>query len=191
MKPLKSMSILCLLIALVSCHNYDPPIGAGISFYTIDSSCQGRVYAFSANSKNALDHFWDFGDGDTSIFQNPAKVYSKAGTYVVKLTISDMDSELTIDRIIHVDRDSELKGPKSDFERKIQVEPSRRDVTFVNKTVGGTSFLWEFGDGTSLATDSADEVKHTYPNSGAYTVRLSGTNTEGTTCSTRNVEIAP
>ena len=31
---------------------------------------------------------WDFGDGTTSNVQNPTKIYSKAGTYNVKLTVS-------------------------------------------------------------------------------------------------------
>jgi PKD repeat protein len=191
MKPTRSIPVFCLVIALASCHDFDPPLGGGLDFYTIDSSCAGRVYVFSANSKNALDHFWDFGDGDTSIFQNPVKVYDKAGTYLVKLTISDMDSELTMERTVHVDRDYDLKGPKSDFERMRQAGDSRREIIFTNKTVGGTSFMWEFGDGTSLLTDSTDEVRHTYASSGGFTVRLSSTNTEGTTCSTKNVEVAP
>ncbi|MDH4460333.1 MAG: BACON domain-containing carbohydrate-binding protein [Flectobacillus sp.] len=35
---------------------------------------------------------WDFGDGTTSTLQNPSKTYTKAGDYVVKLTISKTGS---------------------------------------------------------------------------------------------------
>jgi alpha-tubulin suppressor-like RCC1 family protein len=35
---------------------------------------------------------WDFGDGTTSTLQNPIKTYTKAGDYVVKLTISKTGS---------------------------------------------------------------------------------------------------
>jgi len=35
-----------------------------------------------------LDYFWDFGDGTTSTLQNPKRVFSTPGTFIVKLVVS-------------------------------------------------------------------------------------------------------
>ncbi len=50
-------------------------------------------------------------------------------------------------------------------------------VTFINKSQFGTSYLWEFGDG---ATDTSFSPKHTYLISGKYKVKL--TAKAGTYC---------
>jgi len=41
------------------------------------------------SSHNPTSWFWDFGDGDTSVFQNPSHTYTVDGAYNVKLTVSD------------------------------------------------------------------------------------------------------
>lgn len=38
---------------------------------------------FSSNSENETDHFWDFGDGTTSMLENPQHTYSQSGTFDV------------------------------------------------------------------------------------------------------------
>ncbi|AKB28648.1 cell surface protein [Methanosarcina siciliae T4/M] len=44
---------------------------------------------FTDLSENATKWNWDFGDGSTSIKQNPVHAYSEVGTYTVKLTVSN------------------------------------------------------------------------------------------------------
>ena len=44
---------------------------------------------FTDNSLNATGWKWDFGDGATSIEQNPAHTYSTAGNYAINLTVSN------------------------------------------------------------------------------------------------------
>jgi len=45
---------------------------------------------------------WDFGDGTTSTLQNPIHIYSKLGTYTVKLTASIGPKSETIERINYI-----------------------------------------------------------------------------------------
>lgn len=42
--------------------------------------------------------FWDFGDGETSTAQNPTHTYVKAGSYTVKLTVSNSAGSNTISK---------------------------------------------------------------------------------------------
>ena len=38
---------------------------------------------------DALTYTWDFGDGGTSLLQNPSHTYTNAGTYTATVTVSD------------------------------------------------------------------------------------------------------
>ncbi len=49
-------------------------------------------------------------------------------------------------------------------------------VQFTNNSAASTSFLWNFGDGT---TSTATNPSHTYTTSGTYTVKLYATNCKG------------
>lgn len=45
-----------------------------------------RTVDFTNLSQNAISYLWDFGDGNTSIAQNPSHTYAEDGTYFVSLT---------------------------------------------------------------------------------------------------------
>lgn len=53
--------------------------------YTINNS----QLTCSNASQNSTNWLWSFGDGDTSILQNPVHTYSVNGSYIVCLTASD------------------------------------------------------------------------------------------------------
>ena len=44
---------------------------------------------FTSLSQDATEWYWDFGDGTNSTEKNPMHTYSSAGTYIVKLTVSN------------------------------------------------------------------------------------------------------
>lgn len=46
-------------------------------------------YSFFSEVENAAAWFWDFGDGGSSNLENPVHRYEEAGTYPVKLTVTD------------------------------------------------------------------------------------------------------
>ncbi|NOT62336.1 MAG: PKD domain-containing protein, partial [Acidobacteria bacterium] len=48
----------------------------------------------------ALTYLWDFGDGTTSTQANPSKVYTNAGTYNVRLTVTDTPGAQGTDTLV-------------------------------------------------------------------------------------------
>ena len=46
------------------------------------------------------------------------------------------------------------------------------DVTFENKSIGGVTFKWDFGDGTDSTLNQPLDIVHSYPESGKYNITL-------------------
>ncbi|MCK5846111.1 MAG: choice-of-anchor L domain-containing protein [Bacteroidales bacterium] len=112
---------------------------------------------------------WYFGDGDTSIIQNPTHIYS-AGIYDIKLEVSSASgckSELEVSNFIKV-----YEKPIPNF----YLDPSvvtidESTISFINTTNNGSAFnyLWDFGDGSSDVTFNAS---HAYNDAGEFEVWL-------------------
>lgn len=128
---------------------------------------------------NPTEWKWDFGDGSTSVEQNPSHVYSTSGNlmttkYTVTLTSTNMngaDSEKKVDYI------TVTQTPIAEF----TVDDRRGKVPFVvqfkDLSAGNpTTWLWDFGD---AQTSAEQNPTHTYPFEGAYDVRLTVTNQYG------------
>lgn len=62
-------------------------------------------------------------------------------------------------------------------------------VSFTNASSGATSYLWDFGDNVGTSTD--ENPTYTYAEEGIYTVKLTATNSDGSTEYTKNVTFAP
>lgn len=114
------------------------------------------------------DWLWDFGDGETSVEQDPSHAYNDPGIYTVSLTVTTSggsDSEVKEDFITVV------SPPEAGF----TVEASSDGVTFHfwDVSTSGTStivgWLWDFGDGT---TSTEQNPVHVYAVPGDYTVSL-------------------
>lgn len=68
--------------------------------YTPTSGIEGTAVAFTdTSSGNVTAWQWDFGDGTTSIEQNPSHIYAKPGTYDVTLRISGVDGSDEFKRV--------------------------------------------------------------------------------------------
>lgn len=115
---------------------------------------------------------WDFGDGTTSTLINPAKVYTTAGIYQVRL-ISDFGGCFdTAYKTITV-----LNKPIADFSAANTSScKAPLTVNFTNASTGAATYKWDFGDGNS---SSASNPVHTYTTSGTFSVTLIVTNANG------------
>lgn len=90
-----------------------PDVSFGISETAIRSM---QPIQFQGESAQAVSWSWDFGDGNTSTEQNPTHTYTQAGTYLVRLTVSNAEgctnttvSEVTVDQVTSTSQQEKLK----------------------------------------------------------------------------------
>ncbi len=145
-----------------------PPIADFTSDVT--ETCVGADVQFTDLSQHADTWTWDFGDGTTSILQNPTHSYATAGVYAVTLTVTNAcgeDSETKAEYI------TVGRGPIADFtsDETVLCEPG--PVHFTDLSQDADSWLWEFGDGN---TSTEQNPAHAYAGVGAYTVTLTVAN---------------
>ncbi|WP_082089518.1 PKD domain-containing protein [Methanosarcina horonobensis] len=130
---------------------------------------------------------WDFGDGNDSTDRNPIHTYTSAGTYTVKLTVSNENGTASKDGTITVLQTSEPVVPAADFSSNVTSGNAPLDVSFTDISTGSpAAWNWDFGDGTS----SADQNPvHTYSSEGTYTVMLTVSNANGTSSKTLEINV--
>jgi PKD repeat protein len=127
---------------------------------------------------------WDFGDGATSTEQNPQHVYMDEGTYTVKLTVKNNFGE---DTKVRTDLITVGGGAAVEFTADATTVGVGRIVSFTDlSTMSPTSWVWEFGDGTTGAGSNPD---HAYHAVGVYDVTLTASNLYQTNSRTKNMYI--
>ena len=144
-----------------------------VSFEHDENVCGGQTIEFTNLAINTSGHFWDFGDGDTSLLTNPIHTYDTAGVYLVTLTgISIFNqcpatytSEITV-----------LDLPTSDFEPSTTFGCAPLEVSFSNNSNNALFYEWDFGDGNTTIDDNPT---HTFLEAGTYEVTLRATDING------------
>ncbi len=136
----------------------------------VTAGCAPQVVQFNDLSPtNAASWNWSFEDGSpaNSTAQNPSVSFTAAGSYQVSLESFDEQGNLLSSQtdIINIESTPEAEftytsnGPFLQFSN--------------NSSNNSTSFLWEFGDGSSSTSPSPD---HLYLEAGVYTVTLTASN---------------
>lgn len=131
---------------------------------------------FTDTSKgNPTAWTWDFGDGSTTAEQNPTHTYDANGVYTVGLTVHNSNGDDTETKINYI---SVRKGPVADFKVNERIGKAPFIVKFQDLSTGTpTRWQWEFGDGMG---STEQNPTHVYKQEGAYDVRLTVWNSEGT-----------
>lgn len=124
------------------------------------------VQFFNMSSADApLNYFWTFGDGTTSILQNPNHYYPIAGTYSIGLTI--VASEGCTDTITLMQPNLVTLHPSPIA--KFSVTPDYTDIChaaieFTDQSVGASSFFYWLDD--ESASKTLPSFNYTYLTSG-------------------------
>lgn len=127
---------------------------------------------------------WDFGDGATSGEQNPRHLYTKEGTYTVKLTVKNNFGE---DTKVRTDLITVGGGAAVDFTADKTTVGVGRIVTFHDLSSSNpVLWTWDFGDG---ATGTGANPDHVYHAVGVYDVTLTASNLYITNSRTKNMYI--
>ncbi|MEX2590926.1 MAG: PKD domain-containing protein [Chitinophagales bacterium] len=118
------------------------------------------LFDFSASDSSGQNYFWDFGDGNSSLLENPQHQYSDTGSFVVEYLISNAYcSRSKSDTVV-----SDL-CPEADF----TVEAIDSHAYISNHSQFGTDALWDFGNGL---TYSGFEPHALYDENGNYPIQL-------------------
>lgn len=143
-----------------------------------NQGCRPVTISFTDYSYTTFDDInewlWNFGDGTTSTEQNPVHTYSVAGTYFVWLTVTTTggctNSSESNPMSVYI-----FHNPVASFSvNSTTVYLPNQPVVCTNTSSGGTSYLWDFGDGGSSVQKNP---QHMYTDLGDYTIILTVSNT--------------
>ncbi|MEO6903425.1 MAG: PKD domain-containing protein [Bacteroidia bacterium] len=145
--------------------------------FTANSTCQDLPTVFKDLSKDSAaikSWFYDFGDGNNSVSQNPTYIYATSGTYTVTLTVTNVhgcDSSFKLPITVN-------STPLASY--TVDTVCVGAATTFTSTSNGNpTAWKWDFGDGTVGTLGPI--TKHVYAKSGLFSSYLKVSN--GAQCS--------
>ncbi len=139
------------------------------------AGCAPLSVQFTSTSTGAVSYYWDLGNGNTSTLPNPANLYSTPGTYTITLTVTDASGQTDV--AVYTNYIQVIGMPVSDFSCGIRTSCLDDNLfSFNNASTGATTYLWDFGDGT---TSPVVNPVHRYNQSGTFTITLIATNSFG------------
>ncbi|MFK4085067.1 S8 family serine peptidase [Kribbella sp. NPDC020789] len=146
------------------------------------ANCAGSLtctFDASASTGTIASYAWDFGDGQTGTGAKPSHTYGKAGTYTVKLTVTD-DAGKTGSTTKQVQAGAPPAGqpPKASFTVQCQWAVCSFNASGSTDPDNDiASYAWNFGDGK---TGTGVTASNTYPNAQkTYTAELKVTDRAG------------
>lgn len=154
--------------------NIITPITIG---FTNSATCKGNPMQLtdtSVISSGIIEYWaWTFGDGDTSISQNPIHIYETTGIFDVGLTVtSSLGCQYILSKSITVEQ-----GPIAAFEYN-PIEPNINEtVTFLDGSTDASIYEWLFGEFNAI--DSIQNPNYSYSLPGTYSVTEIVTNALG------------
>lgn len=150
---------------------------AGFTASVVKKCGTAEVQFTDLSTGNPDSWSWDFGNGLSSVSQNPFVIYTAPGIYSVSLIAGNSAGRDTILKTGYIIVDS-LPEAKFIITPPMGCLPFR--TSFINQSnpAGGTiaKWFWDFGDG---ATADSANPEHTYTVGGTYTVQLIVENTQG------------
>ena len=158
--------------------------GLPMADFSMDSNtdCVPFEVQYTNLSQNAMNYNWSFEGGipANSQDQNPLITYLERGVYGVTLEASNGTATNTlVQENVVIANDV----PVASFD----AEQNNATINFTNKSEFGSSYLWDFGDGTQT---SEKDPTHTYAINGEYTITLIAVNDCGTDTSMVQISVS-
>jgi gliding motility-associated-like protein len=184
----------------VSISNTSPCVGTAVTFAPVGATggttfvidpMTGLATTTVANAASITSYAWDFGDGNSSNASTATNTYAVAGTYTVKLTITNSNgcsqtftfssNPVTVQPL-----------PVANFSASAACYGFATTFTDASTIASGsiTGWAWNFGDPSSAGNNvsTAQNPTHIYTASGTFTVTLTVT-TSATCSNTTTMEV--
>jgi gliding motility-associated-like protein len=129
-------------------------------------SCKGYQVLFTdlstINQGNISSWQWDFGNGNSSIVQNPQNMYPSAGTYNVNLKVkSNTGCAATVAKPV------EISLPVAGFTYNSSSLQTGEPILFSDESTGAQNWRWDFG---GAGSSTLQNPEFTFNAEGTYTV---------------------
>ncbi len=130
---------------------------------------------FTDLSWGYIDNYqWNFGDGTTSMLQNPSHTYFIPGSYTISLLVTNGygSNRKTLENFITIGSPPNTEFLVEPMEGKAPLQVQCTDLSTGNPK----EWAWSFGDGQSATSQNPT---HIYQDPGTYTISLTATNSYG------------
>jgi PKD repeat protein len=166
------------------------PGTAPVASFTAPTCTPTVACAFTSTSTDAdgdgtiTTQTWDFGDGNTGSGATASNTFATAGTYQVKLTVTD-NSGLTgtVTNPVTVTGSTTNQPPIAEFGPPACIAGTpcgfHSGATDADGTIASEGTRWNFGD--TSPEETGIDVTHTYTAPGTYNVVLTVTDNGGAT----------
>jgi gliding motility-associated-like protein len=144
------------------------------AYFSIEGNlCQNNILNFIDQSIIEVTAWeWDFGDGTTSIDEKPTHSYNEIGDFSVVLTITSNNGtnfNSTKNILISANPVVIFTSDSTQFSSSTYTRVFLSESTS-NNTIN--TFIWNYGDGSSLASTNSPNIVYKYSDKGTYEVWL-------------------
>jgi gliding motility-associated-like protein len=166
---MRYLGLVFLLFCTIIKLSAKPSAEFGVTLVT--SGCSPLTVSFvDMSSGSPTSWSWDFGNGQTSILQDPTVTFITAGTYTIRLTATNSTGSDTKTKVKYI---TVFRNPEADFKVNKVVACINENIVFTDNSKQGDAALkdwyWFFGDGETIHSKNPT---HAYKNAGIYTVTL-------------------
>ncbi len=137
------------------------------------TGCSPLLVNFINGSSNATSYYWDLGNNNHSTVTNPSFIYDSSGIYTITLIAYSTGG--CNDTMVQSNYITILGLPTvtSSFVADTLSGCNPITINFINNSINGITYLWDFGDSITATTINAT---HVYNDSGTFTITLIATN---------------